>query len=194
MIAERTFLRHDFGIGHGGRRHIGGDDPGLGCKHGEVEHGLEVRLVEYCVDTTGVRHFELGIKIDVAIGRINATMQTFASIGVLAQSLDGDLVMRFKILELNAVVGEGGRRIEGLTVQHDFTHFVGDEVEEAVRSRLCVEGDGGFGSEILGSVGQIKADRVMDRRRNGILAFFGFDTGEVCSWHVTPCCLVVCTT
>ena len=73
MIAERTFLRHDFGIGHGGRRHIGGDDPGLGGKHGEVEHGLEVRLVETWEYRTGMVGNEKRVEIVlVAVERLVA--------------------------------------------------------------------------------------------------------------------------
>ena len=113
-------------------------------------------------------------------------MQAFTGVGILAQRLDGHFVVRFEVLQFDTAVGERFGRIESCAVEHDFAHFGGDQVKEAGSSRLSVERDGGFGTEILGSTGQIKFDRVMNRCCDNAFAFFRFDSGEICSWHVTP--------
>ena len=51
--AERAFFGNGFAVGHGCGRHVGGDNPRLGGEHGEVEHGLDVRLVEHGVHADG---------------------------------------------------------------------------------------------------------------------------------------------
>ena len=184
--AERAFFGNGFAVGHGCGRHVGGDDPRLGGEHGEVEHGLDVRLVEHGVHAAGIRHFELRVQVDVAVGRVDATVQAFTGVGILAQCLDGHFVVRFEVLQFDTAVGERFGRIESFAVEYDFAHFGGDQVKEAGSSRLGVERDGGFGTEILGSTGQIKFDRVMNRCCDNAFAFFRFDSGEICSWHVTP--------
>ena len=131
VIAERAFLGDGFVVGHGGGGHVGRDDPGFGCEHGEVEHGLQIRLVEHGVDTAGVRHFELGVQVDVAVGRVDAAVQAFAGVGVLAHRLDGNLVVLLEALQLDAAVHVRFSRVEGFTVEGDFADFVGDEVKEA---------------------------------------------------------------
>ena len=131
VIAERAFLGDGFVVGHGGGGHVGRDDPGFGCEHGEVEHGLQIRLVEHGVDATGVRHFELGVQVDVAVGRVNAAVQAFAGVGVLAHRLDGDLVVLLEALQLDAAVRVCFGRVEGFAVEGDLADFVGDEVKEA---------------------------------------------------------------
>ena len=131
MIAERAFLGDGFVVGHGGGGHVGRDDPGFGGEHGEVEHGLQIRLVEHGVDAAGVRHFELGVQVDVAVGRVDAAVQAFAGVGVLAHRLDGDLVVLLEVLQFDAAVDVRFSRVEGFAVEDDFADFVGDEVKEA---------------------------------------------------------------
>ena len=131
VIAERAFLGDGFVVGHGGGGHVGRDDPGFGCEHGEVEHGLQVGLVEHGVDATGVRHLELGVQVDVAVGRVDAAVQAFAGVGVLAHRLDGDLVVLLEVLQFDAAVDVRFSRVEGFAVEGDFADFVGDEVKEA---------------------------------------------------------------
>ena len=82
-------------------------------------------------NTAGVRHFELGIQVDVAVGRVDAAVQAFAGVGVLAHRLDGNLVVLLEALQLDAAVHVRFSRVEGFTVEGDFADFVGDEVKEA---------------------------------------------------------------
>lgn len=140
-------------------------------------HGLDVRLVEHGVHAAGIRHFELGVQVDVAVGRVDAAVQAFTGVGILAQRLDGHFVVRFEVLQFDTAVGERFGRIESCAVEYDFAHFSGDQVKEAGSSRLSIERDGGFGTEILGSTGQIKFDRVMNRCCDNAFAFFRFRFG-----------------
>ena len=114
----------------GGDRHVGGDDPAGGSEHLEIEGGLQVRLVEHGVDAAGIRHLELGVQVDVAIGRVDRTVQAFAGVGVAAQRLDGDLVLFLQIRKLNAVVLERRSRVQRLAIELDGGDLIGNQVKE----------------------------------------------------------------
>ena len=87
-------------------------------------------MVEHGVDAAGIRHLELGVQIDVAIGRVDRTVQAFAGVGVAAQRLDGDLVLFLQIRKLNAVVLERRSRVQRLAIELDGGDLIGNQVKE----------------------------------------------------------------
>ena len=167
----------------GGNRHVGGDDPAGGSEHLEVEGGLQVRLVEHGVDAARVRHLELGVQVDVAIGRVDRAVQALAGVGVTALGFDGDLVLLLEVGQFDAVVLEGHGWVQGLAVEVDGCHFVGDQVEEGRRTRLRVEADERLGTEVLRADRQVKVDVIVNRRFDNGLTFFGFNTSEIRTGH-----------
>ena len=167
----------------GGNRHVGGDDPAGGSEHLEIEGGLQVRLVEHGVDAARVRHLELGVQVDVAIGRVDRAVQALAGVGVTALGFDGDLVLLLEVGQFDAVVLEGHGWVQGLAVEVDGCHFVGNQVEEGRRTRLRVEADERLGTEVLRADRQVKVDVIVNRRFDNGLTFFGFNTSEIRTGH-----------
>ena len=186
VVAQRAVQGHAVHGFHGAHRLVRQHDPAFRSGHIEVEHGLQVGLVEHGVDAAGVRHLELGVQVHVAVGGVHAAVQALAGVGVLAHGLDDDLVVILEVVQLDAAVREHGDGIERLAVQHDLGHLVGDQVKEGGGTGLGVERDLGGGCEILGTDSQIKRNPVVDGRRDDGLALPGFDPGEICSWHCVP--------
>ena len=155
MVAERAFSGDMVHVLRGDDRHIRRDNPALRGEHVELKNRLEIRLIEDRIDTTGVRHFELGVQVYVAVGGINTTVQAFAGTRVLAAGSDGDLVVLEQPGQFDAVVAVGGCRVKLLAVEGDRGDVIGDQVEERARAGIRAESDGGGRTEIRCALGQI---------------------------------------
>ena len=155
MVAERTFSGDMVHVLRGGDRHIRRDNPALRGEHMELKNRLEIRLIEDRIDTTGVRHLELGVQVYVAVGGVDAAMQAFASTRVLAAGGDGDLVVLEQPGQFDAVVAVGGCRVKLLAVEGDRGDVIGDQVEERARAGIRAESDGGGRTEIRCALSQV---------------------------------------
>ncbi len=110
-------------------------------------------------------------------------MQALAGVGVTALGFDGDLVLLLEVGQFDAVVLEGHGWVQGLAVEVDGCHFVGNQVEEGRRTRLRVEADERLGTEVLRADRQVKVDVIVNRRFDNGLTFFGFNTSEIRTGH-----------
>ena len=160
-------------------RHVGGDDPGFRREHLEVEDGFQIGLVEHRVHAAGVRHFELGVQVDVAVRGVDGAVQALAGIGIAAQRLDRDLVVLLKVGQFDAVVDEHLARIERNAVEFHGFDVIRDEVEEGGCAASGAEADAGRAAEGLAADSEVEIDVIVDGGLYNGLAFFGLDAGEI---------------
>ena len=76
--------------------------PFLRCGNHELEGRLQVWLLEYGKHTAAVWHLKLGVKVDVAIGRVHKAVQALTGIHVLGVRLNNQVVLGLKVRQGDA--------------------------------------------------------------------------------------------
>ncbi|MBG9885326.1 hypothetical protein ABE10_01725, partial [Bacillus toyonensis] len=82
-----------------GRGGVGDDLPRRGRGDRELEGGLEVGLLEHREDTTRVGDLELGVEVDLAVDRVDESVEALAGVGVEAVCVDHQHVLLGELLE-----------------------------------------------------------------------------------------------
>ena len=124
----------------------------------EAEGLFEVRLFEGREDAAGVWHFELGVKVDLAIDWVDETVEAFTGRGVTEIRVDLQHVLRLQARKLNAEFVCVGGRVELLTVEVDGVDALGDRIDKRGSTRLRPECDGGFSAEGFATGCEIKVN------------------------------------
>src|SRR5690554_7241415 len=90
------------------RRRVADDLPGCRRGHGEPEGGLEVWLLEHGEHATAVRHLELAVQVDLAVDRVDETVQAFTGVGVFGIRDNGQNFVGSEVVEVGGYdVGDG---------------------------------------------------------------------------------------
>ena len=97
--------------------------------HRERERRLEVGLLEAGEDPPGVGYFELGVEVDLAVDRVDETVQALAGVHVGGLGDHLDLVLRLQALERYSGTVVHRQRVERCAVQDDLAHGGRDEVQ-----------------------------------------------------------------
>jgi len=147
-------------VGGLGAHAVAEDGPAGRRGDGEVEHGLEVGLVEGGEDALDVFHEELGVDVGLAVGGVGEAVHAFAGAGVAHGGVDGELV------------GAGGEAVQGvavpveafgvqrLSVEAEGAQGFRLDLDEGVSGRAGGEPDGGRGVEGRLARGEVEVDRV----------------------------------
>lgn len=132
-------------------------------RHGQVEDGLEVGLVEGGEDALDVVHEELGVEVGLAVGGVREAVHALAGAGVAHARVDAQFVL---------AGGEAGQRepvldevlgVEGVAVEGDGAQLGGLELDEGVGACFVPahgEPDDGAGVEGVFARRQVELDRV----------------------------------
>jgi hypothetical protein len=174
----------DVVLGLGGRR-VRDHRPALGGGDGELEGGLQVRLLEAGEDPPGVGDLELGVQVSLLVDRVDEAVQPLAGVRVRAVGDDVQLVVALDDGgERQARVGEDLRRIERLAVEPHLAHLGGDQVGEGRAGRAGGEAHGGLGAEGAPGLrsGEVQRDLVaVDREQPRPL--LGLFPGQIRARH-----------
>jgi hypothetical protein len=119
-------------LGGGGVRD---DLPLRGGRDGELERRLEIGLLEHGVHPARVGHLELRVEIHLFVDGVDEAVQALAGVRVEAVGVDHELVLGLEAGERDARVGEGGRRVDGATVERDLADLARDQIDEGVGAR-----------------------------------------------------------
>ena len=88
------------------RRHVGDHQPRVRAGHGELESGLQVRLVEARVDPVRVEGLQVGVQVDALVHRVGEPVQALAGARVRAVRDDAELVDHSQAVEDDPVPGD----------------------------------------------------------------------------------------
>ncbi|GAA3063877.1 hypothetical protein GCM10020000_54210 [Streptomyces olivoverticillatus] len=135
-----------------------------GGLHGELEGGLEVRLLEGGEDAARVRHLELCVQVGLLVDRVDEAVQALAGVGVRAVGDDPQLVAPGgQGRQRDPAVLEHLGRVERGAVEHHLVDGGCDQVDEGGGAGLGgVEAHGGHRPvrAALLRAGQVELDLV----------------------------------
>ena len=101
----------------------------------EGEVRLQVGLLEHREHAAGIRHLELRVEVDLAVGRVDEAVQSLARVHVDGIGVDGQRVVLGQVRQLDAHPVVDRRDVERLAVEHNAVHLAGDGVDEGGRTR-----------------------------------------------------------
>ncbi|CAB4531312.1 unannotated protein [freshwater metagenome] len=99
--------------------------------HAELEGCLQIRLLKDGEHATAVWHLELGVNINLAVNRVNESVQAFAGVHEVSISIDYEGVFGCKVWQLDSNAIRNLRYIKLLAIQIHRANRRGDCVNES---------------------------------------------------------------
>src|SRR5665647_2824127 len=93
--------------------------------------GSKVQVAAPLDGTPRVRHLELRVEVDLAVGWVYEAVQALAGVGVEAGCVHHELVLACEAIQRDPRV-RVGRRVDSAAVEGDLLHAAGDQVDECL--------------------------------------------------------------
>jgi hypothetical protein len=118
---------------------VGDHLPVRGRGHRDVEHGLEIGLVEAGEHPLGVGGLELGVQIHRFVDRVDEAVQALTGVGVAAVCIDDHDVVLGQAAQRNTGRFVVRRDVDAAAVESGAVHRVRGDVDDGLGAGQGVE-------------------------------------------------------